>query len=47
MQGTGTAKDVMTCIKAAGKEADFPLMCQIHKIAFEGAPCESIIDINN
>ena len=40
-------QDVMTCIKAAGKEKDFPLMCQIHKIAFEGAPCESIIDINN
>ena len=45
-QGTGTAKDVMTCIKAAGKEADFPLMCQIHKIAFEGAKCETIIEIN-
>ena len=38
LQGTGTAKDVMTCIKAAGKEKDFPLMCQIHAIAFEGAP---------
>jgi len=46
LQGTGTAKDVMTCIKAAGKEADFPLMCQIHKIAFEGAKCETIIEIN-
>jgi len=37
----------MTCITPPGKEKDFPLMCQIHKIAFEGAPCESIIDINN
>merc|ERR1711935_939600 len=32
LQGTGTAQDVMTCIKAAGKEADFPLMCQIYRI---------------
>ena len=30
-----------------GKEKDFPLMCQIHRIAFDGAPCESIIEINN
>tara|TARA_B100000767_G_C19266422_1_gene329418 strand:- start:207 stop:320 length:114 start_codon:yes stop_codon:yes gene_type:complete len=37
----------MTCIKAAGKEKDFPLMCQIFKIAFEGAACETIIKINN
>ena len=39
-------QDVMTCIKAAGKEKDFPLMCQIHAIAFEGAKCETIIEIN-
>uniref|UniRef100_A0A7S0EYM2 Glycerol-3-phosphate dehydrogenase [NAD(+)] n=1 Tax=Phaeocystis antarctica TaxID=33657 RepID=A0A7S0EYM2_9EUKA len=47
LQGTGTAKDVMTCIKAAGKEKDFPLMCQIYRIAFEDAKCETIIQINN
>jgi len=47
LQGTGTAKDVMTCIKAAGKEKDFPLMCQIYRIAFEDAKCETIIKINN
>jgi len=46
LQGTGTSKDVMTCIKAAGKEKDFPLMTQIHAIAFEGAKCETIININ-
>merc|ERR1719409_545555 len=47
LQGTGTAKDVMTCIKAAKKEADFPLFCQIFKIAFEGAPPASLIEINS
>ena len=47
LQGTGTTKDVMTCIKAAGKEKDFPLMCQIYRIAFEDAKCETIIQINN
>ena len=46
LQGTGTSKDVMTCIKKMGKEADFPLMVQIYKIAFEGAAPSTIIDIN-
>lgn len=46
LQGTGTAKDVMVCIVNAGKEAQFPLMTQIHRIAFEGEPCDTIIKIN-
>ena len=45
LQGTGTAKDVMTCIKKLGCEKDFPLFCAIHKIAFEGAKPESIVDL--
>ena len=36
----------MTCIKKMGKEAEFPLMVQIYKIAFEGAAPSTIIDIN-
>ena len=27
-------------------EADFPLFCQIYKIAFEGAAPQSLISIN-
>ena len=46
LQGTGTAKDVMTCIKAGGLETSFPLFCQIHAIAFEGAAPATIIEIN-
>ena len=42
LQGTGTAKDVMACIKKLGCEKDFPLFCAIHKIAFEGAPPASL-----
>ena len=45
LQGTGTAKDVMTCIKKLGCEKDFPLFCAIHKIAFGGAKPESIVDL--
>ena len=36
LQGTGTAKDVMTCINQLGKKAEFPLFTIIHAIAFEG-----------
>jgi len=43
LQGTGTAKDVMTAIK--GKEADFPLFTMIHKIAFEGEPAANLVQI--
>merc|ERR1719171_823181 len=37
LQRTGTCKDVMTCIKKAGKEKEVPLFVAIYKIAFEGA----------
>lgn len=47
LQGTGTSEDVTKAIKAAGKEADFPLFMQIHKIAFEGAEPASLIEINS
>ena len=48
LQGTGTAKDVMKCIdKKDGVSAtDFPLFNVIHKIAFEGAAPETLIEIN-
>jgi len=46
LQGTGTAKDVMACIKEAKKEAEFPLFCQIYKIAFENAEPKTITAIN-
>jgi glycerol-3-phosphate dehydrogenase (NAD+) len=46
LQGTGTAKDVMTCLKQAGKVDDFPLFKAIHAVAFENAPPSSIIEIN-
>merc|ERR1712054_452341 len=42
LQGTGTAKDVMTCIADKKAEKDFPLFCQIFKIAFEGAEPKTI-----
>jgi len=45
LQGTGTAQDVMKAIKAKGVVDDFPLFSQIHKIAFEGAKPETIIDM--
>jgi len=46
LQGTGTSEDVMTALKKAGVEAQFPLFCAIFKIAFEGAPVPSLIEIN-
>merc|ERR1712146_254715 len=45
LQGTGTCKDVMTAIQSAKRESAFPLFVQIHKIAFEGAPPESLIEV--
>lgn len=36
----------MTCIKAAGKEKEFPLFCKIHAIAFDGTSPEEIVAIN-
>jgi len=47
LQGTGTAKDVMTCINGVGKKSEFPLFTIIHAIAFEGAPPASLIEINS
>jgi len=45
LQGTGTCEDVMKALKATGKEADFPLFVQIHKIAFEGAAPATLVDV--
>lgn len=45
LQGTGTCKDVMTCIVKAGKAAEFPLFVNIHKIAFEDAPLDSLLQV--
>ena len=47
LQGTGTAKDVMSCINGVGKKSEFPLFTIIHAIAFEGAPPASLIEINS
>merc|ERR1712060_437768 len=47
LQGTGTAKDVMTCLKKEGKEKEFPLFTAIYNVAFEGAAPASILDINS
>jgi len=47
LQGTGTSEDVMKALKAKAVEKDFPLFSQIFKIAFEGAPPESIIEVNS
>lgn len=46
LQGTGTCIDVMKAIVAKKAQADFPLFVQIHKIAFEGAKPETLIEIN-
>ena len=46
LQGTGTAKDVMTCLEKAGKTGEFKLFTAIYNIAFKGAPLEDIIKIN-
>ena len=46
LQGTGTAKDVMTCLKAKEVVGQFPLFTAIYKIAFEDAPLTDIIKIN-
>ena len=47
LQGTGTAMDVMKCINDLGCSAEFPLFTTIHKIAFEGAAPQTLIEINN
>merc|ERR1712151_1344920 len=45
LQGTITAKDVMTVLKNKGMEAEFPLFTRIHEIAFEGKPASSIVEL--
>jgi len=47
LQGTGTAKDVMTCLKSKDAMKEFPLFTAIYNIAFEGADPKTIIDINS
>ena len=42
LQGTITAKDVSTVLKAKGLEAEFPLFTRINAIAFEGMPASEI-----
>lgn len=44
LQGTLTAKEVHTVLKAGNLLHEFPLMETIHRIAFEGAPIEGIVD---
>jgi len=47
LQGTGTAKDVYTCLTTGeDKTKMFPLMTAIYKIAFENAPPTDVIKIN-
>jgi len=45
LQGTGTCEDVLKAIKMKKMEAEFPLFCKIHKIAFEGAEPASLLDV--
>merc|ERR1711988_105180 len=45
LQGTITAKDVATVLKAKGMEKDFPLFKRIHEIAYEGKPASTIIEM--
>ena len=46
LQGTGTAKDVMICLREQKLEDEFPLFAAIYRIAFESAPPASLIQIN-
>jgi len=45
LQGTITAKDVMTVLKEKKMEAEFPLFTRIYEIAYEGKECGSIIEL--
>jgi len=45
LQGTITAKDVMTVLKHKKLEADFPLFTRIHEIAFEGKDPKAIVEL--
>jgi glycerol-3-phosphate dehydrogenase (NAD+) len=46
LQGTGTAKDVMTCLEKQGKVGEFKLFTAIYNIAFKGADPKTITEIN-
>mmetsp|Transcript_8613 Transcript_8613/g.25310 ORF Transcript_8613/g.25310 Transcript_8613/m.25310 type:complete len:367 (+) Transcript_8613:513-1613(+) len=45
LQGTITAKDVMTVLKHKKLEAQFPLFARIYEIAFEGKDPKSIVEL--
>jgi glycerol-3-phosphate dehydrogenase (NAD+) len=47
LQGTGTCEDVMKALIAKECQSEFPLFVIIHKIAFEGAPPQTIVDVND
>lgn len=44
LQGTGTCVEVMKILKRDNCVDEFPFMHLIHKIAYEGAPIDSIVD---
>eukprot|EP00957_Ditylum_brightwellii_P211745 15366550-Ditylum_brightwellii.AAC.1 len=44
LQGTGTTLEVYATLKAEGELDNFPLIKNIHSIAFQGEPIESIVD---
>jgi glycerol-3-phosphate dehydrogenase (NAD+) len=44
LQGTLTCKEVHTILSSKGVLESFPLINTIHKIAFEGSPCDTIVD---
>ncbi len=46
LQGTLTAQDVMTVLKAKGVVEQFPLFARIHQIAFEGADPSTIVELS-
>jgi glycerol-3-phosphate dehydrogenase (NAD+) len=43
LQGTITAKDVMTCLRASDSVAKFPLFAKIYMISYENTPVEEIV----
>ena len=45
LQGTRTCEDVMTCLVARGRAAQYPLFTRIHEIAFQGKSPQSIVDL--
>ena len=45
IQGTGTCEEVIRILRRCNQEDEFPLFSSIHKIAFERAPPESMIQV--